>query len=62
MTIGRTDELTWRKSRHSDGHDHSNCVEVAVTPELIAVRDSKDPDGGRLTLSPTTWRAFTRAV
>ncbi|MDI9831954.1 DUF397 domain-containing protein [Streptomyces sp. KAU_LT] len=47
----------WTKSSYStpDGPD---CVEVAPTPDHILVRDSKDPDGPRLTLTPTTWTAF----
>ncbi|MGW6474911.1 DUF397 domain-containing protein [Streptomyces nigra] len=47
----------WMKSSYStpDGPD---CVEVAPTPDRILVRDSKDPDGPRLTLTPTTWTAF----
>ncbi|MFD0903022.1 DUF397 domain-containing protein [Actinomadura sediminis] len=41
--------LTWRKSSYSQpaGDD---CVEVAEGLGLCAVRDSKDPDGPRLTL------------
>ncbi|MFJ3657539.1 DUF397 domain-containing protein [Streptomyces nigra] len=47
----------WMKSSYStpDGPD---CVEVAPTPDRILVRDSKNPDGPRLTLTPTTWTAF----
>lgn len=35
---------TWRKSSFSGG-DNGDCVEVAY---VGAVRDSKNPDGGRL--------------
>ncbi|HEY6277560.1 MAG TPA: DUF397 domain-containing protein [Streptosporangiaceae bacterium] len=49
--------LAWRKSRHSGAHGH--CVEVAVTSERgLLVRDSKDPDGPVLALTPAQWRAF----
>lgn len=35
----------WRKSRYS-GSNGGNCVEVAGNlPGIVAVRDSKDPDG-----------------
>lgn len=33
------------------------------TPDrLIVLRDSKDPDGPKLYLTPTQWRAFRHAV
>jgi hypothetical protein len=38
---------TWRKSTRSAGGS-SNCVEVAHFPNLVAIRDSKDPAGGTL--------------
>ncbi|TDD80729.1 DUF397 domain-containing protein [Actinomadura darangshiensis] len=38
----------WRKSSYSGGATDEACVELAVLPEGIGVRDSKDPDGGRL--------------
>ncbi|MGW4021518.1 DUF397 domain-containing protein [Streptomyces sp. NPDC005009] len=47
----------WIKSSYStpDGPD---CVEVATAPDHILIRDSKNPNGPRLTLTPTTWTAF----
>ncbi len=49
----------WRKSSYS-GQD-GNCVEVARNlPGLVAVRDSKAPDAGRLLVSPEAWRAFLK--
>ncbi|MFI8536706.1 DUF397 domain-containing protein [Streptomyces aquilus] len=50
-------QLTWFKSSYSDG-EGGDCLEVAVTPCTIHLRDSKHPTGPRLTLSPTTWSAF----
>ena len=51
----------WRKSSYSS--QSGNCVEVARNlPELVAVRDSKAPDGAKLVVSRVTWRAFIRIV
>ncbi len=47
----------WRKSSYSG--QSGNCVEVARNlPALVAIRDSKSPDGPHLLVSPETWRAF----
>jgi hypothetical protein len=52
----------WRKSSYSSGNG-GQCVEVARNlPGVIAVRDSKDPDGPELAFAPGEWRAFTAAV
>jgi len=49
----------WRKSSHSNGSG-GDCAEVAGNlPEVVAVRDSKDPDGPRLVFTPAEWQAFT---
>ncbi|MEV0301000.1 DUF397 domain-containing protein [Streptomyces prasinus] len=47
----------WIKSSYStpDGPD---CVEVTTDPDRVLVRDSKNPHGPRLALTPTTWAAF----
>ena len=51
----------WRKSSHSG--QSGNCVEVARNlPGLVAVRDSKEPDGAKLVVSRKTWRAFLLAL
>jgi Domain of unknown function (DUF397) len=51
----------WRKSIRSGGQG-GECLEVAGLPRVIAVRDSKDPDGPRLTFSRAAWRAFSGDV
>lgn len=52
----------WRKSSYS-GNNGGNCVEVARNlPGVVAVRDSKDPEGPALLLTPAAWRAFTASV
>jgi hypothetical protein len=51
----------WRKSSHS-GQD-GNCVEVARDlPGLVAVRDSKEPDGAKVVISRAAWQVFIRAA
>ncbi|WP_081240106.1 DUF397 domain-containing protein [Streptomyces viridosporus] len=54
---GADGKLEWIKSSHSSD-DGPSCVEVATTPATILVRDSKNPNGPRLALAPTTWTAF----
>jgi hypothetical protein len=55
------DDLTgaaWRKSSYS-GTNGGNCVEVAGNlPGIVAVRDSKNPDGPTLAFTTDEWRAF----
>jgi hypothetical protein len=52
----------WRKASYSGGNGGA-CVEVSSTPAaLVAVRDSKDPDGPGLAFSPARWQAFTRQL
>jgi hypothetical protein len=56
------DNVTWRKSSYS-GSNGGNCVEVAALPgNVLAVRDSKNPDGPALTFSRAEWRTFTTAL
>jgi Domain of unknown function (DUF397) len=50
----------WRKSSYSGGGN--NCVEVATGPATVAVRDSKNPEGGQLVLGASAWTAFTTAI
>ncbi|GAA3939583.1 DUF397 domain-containing protein [Actinomadura viridis] len=47
----------WRKSSHS-GSLSGECVEVTGVGNSVALRDSKDPKGPVITLSPTMWRAL----
>jgi hypothetical protein len=56
------DNVTWRKSSYS-GSNGGNCVEVAALPgNVLAVRDSKNPDGPALTFSRAEWRTFTTTL
>ncbi|GAA1977323.1 DUF397 domain-containing protein [Amycolatopsis minnesotensis] len=51
-------EQTWTKSTHSGLEETSDCIEVALAPQLTSVRDSKAPSAGHLTLAASAWRAF----
>ncbi|GGW32360.1 DUF397 domain-containing protein [Streptomyces lucensis JCM 4490] len=50
--------LVWFKSSYSDGPDGDSCVEIAITPHTVHVRDSKNVHGPRLTLAPDAWSRF----
>lgn len=50
--------LHWFKSSYSDSSEPGDCLEVAPTPTTIHIRDSKTPEGPRLTATPAAWAAF----
>jgi hypothetical protein len=52
----------WRKSSYSSGNG-GQCVEVARNlPGVVAVRDSKNPEGPTLAFTPQEWRVFLDGV
>ncbi|GIJ21931.1 DUF397 domain-containing protein [Micromonospora lutea] len=52
----------WRKSSRSSGNGGA-CVEVAGNlPDVVGVRDSKDPTGPALIFTPAAWRAFVTEI
>ena len=52
----------WFKSSHSGGTG-GDCVEVATNlPGIVAVRDSKDPNGPALVFAPEVWADFIAQV
>lgn len=52
----------WRKSSRS-GNSGGQCVEVADNlPGVVAIRDSKDPNGPALVIHPAAFRAFTNTI
>lgn len=56
--------IQWRKSSYSGSANDDVCVELAqLAPGTgIGVRDSKDPDGGRLTLSPAQFTSLIKQI
>ncbi|MFI6931010.1 DUF397 domain-containing protein [Streptomyces sp. NPDC050287] len=51
--------LEWFKSSYSSGEGGA-CVEVALQPSAIHIRDSKTPASPHLTVTPATWTAFLK--
>ncbi|MFC8092069.1 DUF397 domain-containing protein [Streptomyces sp. NPDC057301] len=57
--IRNASELVWFKSSYSSGSEGDSCVEVAMAPRTIHVRDSKYRDTSpRLALTPESWAAL----
>ena len=56
MTTSTIPATAWRKSTYSNAD--GNCVEVAIHPHAVAVRDSKDQTGAVLTFAAAEWREF----
>ncbi|MFJ7248923.1 DUF397 domain-containing protein [Kitasatospora sp. NPDC098652] len=51
----------WVKSSHST--DGGQCIEVAPGfPNVMPVRDSKDPHGPALVFPAAAWQSFVTAV
>jgi Domain of unknown function (DUF397) len=55
-------DVKWLKSSRS-GPTGGNCVEIAtVAGGVVAVRNSKHPDGPALIFTQAEWDAFRRGV
>lgn len=54
--------IHWRKSSRSGSATDEACVELAVLSEGVGVRDSKDPDGGRLVVSRAQIGSLMQAI
>ncbi|AZM60576.1 MULTISPECIES: DUF397 domain-containing protein [unclassified Streptomyces] len=61
-STGDVSELAWYKSSYSDGPDGNSCVEIAIAPSAIHVRDSKNAEGPRLALTTVAWADFLAYV
>lgn len=56
-----TSSWRWRSSSFSRGADQT-CVDVAMEPGAVVVRDSKNPDGPVLRFSAREWEVFLLGV
>jgi hypothetical protein len=61
-TAGDASGLVWFKSSYSSGNDGNSCVELAVTPGTVHVRDSKNVEGPSLAIAPGAWADFVPYV
>ncbi|CAL9470016.1 hypothetical protein SUDANB60_02799 [Streptomyces sp. enrichment culture] len=57
-STGDTSDLEWFKSSYSSGTNGESCVELALTPGTVYVRDSKTTGGPRIAFTSDTWAAF----
>ncbi|MEU9764077.1 DUF397 domain-containing protein [Streptomyces sp. NPDC047987] len=57
ISAGDSSEPAWFKSSYSS-NDGPDCVEVAVVPGAVRVRDSKDVLGPQLGFAPAAWAEF----
>ncbi|CNE99210.1 Domain of uncharacterised function (DUF397) [Mycobacterium tuberculosis] len=53
-------QVVFRKSSYSNGGN--GCVEAGTFGSQHLVRDSKNPDGGVLTLERDVWAAFVSQI
>ncbi|WP_207939484.1 DUF397 domain-containing protein [Actinomadura darangshiensis] len=54
------DPAVFRKSSHSEGAN--GCVETCVRDSRRLFRDSKDPEGGVLTVERNVWAAVVSQI
>ncbi|MDL4813361.1 DUF397 domain-containing protein [Actinomadura opuntiae] len=53
----------WRKSSRSSGtHGATECVELATLADGVGVRDSKDADGGHVTVERAAFAALLARI
>ncbi|MBZ4017130.1 DUF397 domain-containing protein [Streptomyces purpurogeneiscleroticus] len=53
--------MNWFKSSYS-GSQGGDCIEVAIAPSAIHIRDSKDIARPGVSTSPDSWAAFLHLI
>lgn len=61
MSATDLSSVSWRKSTRSDSEGGA-CVEVAGLPAIVAVRDSKHPDGPKLVFRLAAFRELAKGI
>ncbi|WP_324784607.1 DUF397 domain-containing protein [Streptomyces sp. H51] len=59
MSAAESVPLAWFKSSYS-GNEGGECLEAAVTPGAVHIRDSKVPARAQLAFPRSEWAAFVR--
>jgi hypothetical protein len=59
MSTAESVPRAWFKSSYS-GNEGGECLEAAITPGTIHIRDSKAPTRAQLAFGPAEWSAFVR--
>ncbi|TDD80732.1 DUF397 domain-containing protein [Actinomadura darangshiensis] len=54
--------IYWRKSSRSGSATDEACVELATFHEGVGLRDSKDPDSGRLVVNRAQFGSLLQAI
>ncbi|MFC5954189.1 DUF397 domain-containing protein [Streptomyces pratens] len=57
-----TEPPRWRKSSFSGGGDGNTCVEIAPLHTRVAIRDSKDPLQGTVTVPVDSFTALVQSL
>ncbi|MGC0384354.1 DUF397 domain-containing protein [Streptomyces sp. SAI-129] len=52
----------WQKSSYSEGGDGNTCVEIAALPTRVAIRDSKAPARGTVTIPVGSFAALIQGL
>ncbi|MFC5751073.1 DUF397 domain-containing protein [Actinomadura rugatobispora] len=54
--------VQWRKSSYSGTANDDVCVELARLQQGVGIRDSKDPDGDRFTVSGAVFGVLVEKI
>ncbi|APU18747.1 DUF397 domain-containing protein [Actinoalloteichus sp. GBA129-24] len=50
----------WRTSSYTA--NQTSCIEIARSPALVGIRDTKDRHGGTLHVDPATFGSFVASI